>query len=119
MLTDFDVNSMPGDDAPPAGTTRIRGLLDPSRPRSRLRSVVVDIDTRTKLVTRVEVARSQDRRPVARVSFTFQQTGTQPDIAYRLDGHLGPDGAIFGPDQRSRRRRHLIRFFGSMFLNNE
>jgi hypothetical protein len=119
MLTDFDVRIAGSTERSSAGTTRIRASLKPDRPQPDLRAVLVDIDARTKVVKRVAVARSIRGHPVAEVSFTLEQAGAQADNAYDLAGHVDTGAAIFGPDQRVRRRRQLIRFFGSLFLDAE
>jgi hypothetical protein len=56
---------------------------------------------------------------VSEVSFTFHEAGTQPDSGYRVAGHVANDAAIFGPPDRIRRRRQLVRFFGSLVLKSE
>lgn len=116
LLTDFDSNIVDDDTDASAGITRIRGTLKPSRPPRRFRSVEVEIDNETKRVRRVVLARMHLGRAIAQVSFTFDQTASQPEQAYRLSGHLDPEHLTYGPDQPLRRRRELIRFFGSLLL---
>ena len=87
MLTDFDVASL-RDEGVPEGVRRVRGTLKPNRANSRMRSIVVDIEARTKLVQRVVVTRWHAGRSLAGVSFTFAQNGTQPEASYQLSSHL-------------------------------
>jgi hypothetical protein len=117
MLTESDMTAIRQGESLSQETVRVRGTLRRNDSDSDLRSVVVDIDTRTKLVSRVVVERSWHGIPAAQVAFTFEHAGVQSESRYRLAGHLGPDAATYGPDQRIRRRRQLIRFFGSLFLN--
>ncbi len=119
LSTEFDVTvDRDGSQVPP-GVTRIRGTPKPNRPRPRLRSIVVEIDEQTKIVRHVLLARVRKGRPLADVSFTFDRDGVEPDSAYRLSSHLNTDASILGSDRWLRRRRELVRFFGSLMLKGE
>jgi hypothetical protein len=119
LSTDFDVKTISDGDAMAPGVTRIRGTPRAEHPRPRLRAITVEIDERTKIVRQVVLSRVRAGRPVAEVSFTFDQAGNQPDTAYLLSSHLEPTAMVYGPDQRLRRRRELLRFFGSLLLKGE
>jgi len=119
LATDFDVAPLgKGSDAA-SDVTRIRGTPRSDRPRPRLRSITVEIDDRTKIVRQVVLSRLKDGSPVGEVSFTFDRAESQPDAVYQLATHLDPDAPVRGPDQRLRRRRELVRFFGSLLLKGE
>jgi len=116
LLTDFDTTVIRDDADSIAGVTRVRGTLRSNRPLRRFRSAEVEIDDKTKRVRRVVLARMHLGRAVAQMSFTFDQSGAQPEQAYRLSGHLDSGSIIYGPDQRLRRRRELLRFCGSLLM---
>ena len=117
LATDFDTTLLPDtSDSGSPNVIRIGGTPRSDHPRPRLQKITVEIDQRTKVVRQVVLARVRDGRPVADVVFTFDPSGVQPDLAYRLAGHLDPDAPIYTDDQRLRRRHALIRFFGSLLL---
>ncbi|MDR3632186.1 MAG: hypothetical protein P4L84_00040 [Isosphaeraceae bacterium] len=119
LSTDFDVTT-PGEGAgSDSGVTRIRGTPRSEHPRPRLRSITVEIDERSKIVRQVVLSRVRAGQPVAEVSFTFDRAEDQPDPSYQLSSHLDRDAPVYGPDQRFRRRRELVRFFGSLLLKGE
>lgn len=119
LSTDFDVTTLSYGADPTSGLIRIRGTPRPDHPRPRLRSIIVEIDERTKIVRKVVLSRVRDGRPVAEVSFTFDHAENQADSAYNLSSHLDPDSPVYGPDRRLRRRRELVRFFGSLPSKSE
>ncbi len=119
MATEFDVTPLGEASEADPDVTSIRGTPRAGHPRPRLRSVTVEIDTRSKIVRRIVFSRLREGRPVGDVSFTFDGSGHQPDSAYELAGHLDPNAPVFGFDRRPRRRRELLRFFGSLLTKGE
>jgi hypothetical protein len=119
MATDFDVAPIGKGSNAARDVARIRGAPRSDHPRPRLRSITVEIDERTKIVRQVVVERLKEGRLVGEISFTYERAEIQSDPVYQLAAHLDSDAAVYGPDRRLRRRRELIRFFGSLLLQGE
>jgi hypothetical protein len=109
MSTEFDVMVIRNGLGGASNTTVICGTPRAKHTRPRLRSVTVEIDDVTKIVRRAVFSRVRDGVPVADVSFSFDRSGSQPDSAYLISGHVGRDATILSSDQSLMRRRKLLR----------
>lgn len=109
VLQDFELKRMPG-----AGH-RIRAELKPGHSHATLRWAELDIDPDTKVVRRLVLQRTFHGTDVGTVTFTLEETGTQQDEAYQLEGHLDAGASIFTRENRVQRMRTLIEHFGPHF----
>lgn len=62
---------------------------------SKYSAVLLEVDSRTHVVQRVELQRAYQGRTVATVSFTLVESSLQDDASYTLEGHLDADGATY------------------------
>jgi hypothetical protein len=111
VLRDFDLRREPAD--PGATTWRVRAEPKPGRPHPALRSALLEIDAETRVLRRLVLERTLRGRPLATVTLTLVETGSQPDAAYQLAGHLDPGAPVFTREHERLRRPFLLRaFFG-------
>jgi hypothetical protein len=84
VLHDFSLR----EERAPRGTHLI--IATPNRPleATKVRSITLEIDSATRVMRRVVVEKCNEGQPVATVSFQLLETGSQPDSAYTLEGHL-------------------------------
>ncbi|MCY2972861.1 MAG: hypothetical protein NTZ30_19645 [Planctomycetota bacterium] len=78
---------------------------------SRVQSVLLEVDSVSKVVRRVVVERVNQGRPVAQVTFKLMKTGVQPEGAYSLEGHLNADSMIVEGRENPAVIPFFLRFF--------
>lgn len=78
---------------------------------SRVQSVLLEVDSTSKVVRRVVVERLNQGRPVAQVTFKLIKTGVQPEGAYSLEGHLNADSMIVEGRENPAIVPFFLRFF--------
>jgi hypothetical protein len=110
VLAGFDLRHEPG--ALP-GTERIRATPRAGRPAPRLREAILDIDTSSRVLRRLELHRTRRGQPLATVTFTLTDSWPQDDSRYQLQGHLDAGATVWdGQDRPGQRAVVLWRFFG-------
>jgi hypothetical protein len=95
VLDDFSLH----EERAPRGTHLI--VARPNKPMvaGKVNSITLEIDSPTRVVRRVVVERWNQGQPVATVSFQLLETGSQPDSAYTLEGHLGQGSKVIRGDE--------------------
>jgi hypothetical protein len=78
---------------------------------SRVQSVLLEVDSVSKVVRRVVVERVNQGRPVVQVTFKLMKTGVQPEGAYSLEGHLNADSMIVEGRENPAVIPFFLRFF--------
>ncbi|MSR31322.1 MAG: hypothetical protein EXR99_07445 [Gemmataceae bacterium] len=69
-------------------------------PQTRVSSVFMEIDSPTRVVRKVVIAKINRGLPVANVTFRLVEIGNQPDNSYSLEGHLGPQAQVHLPSDK-------------------
>jgi hypothetical protein len=111
VLRDFDLSREEASSRDNLHVVRAERL--PGRRSARLRSAVLEIDAQTSVLRRLVLTREWRGRPVASVTLTLVETGSQLDAAYTLEGHLEPAAPIYSRQfDRGRRARLLRSYFG-------
>ncbi len=95
VLDDFTLH----EERAPRGTHLI--VARPNKPlvAGKVKSITLEIDSPTRVVRRVVVERWNQGLPVATVSFQLLETGSQPDTAYTLEGHLAQGSKVIRGDE--------------------
>lgn len=81
----------------------------------RVQSILLEVDSATKVVRKVVVERVNQGRPVVQVTFKLMKTGVQPEGVYSLEGHLNADSMIV----EGRENPAIIPFFLRFFQYRE
>lgn len=111
VLQDFDLTRQPGSH----DNYVVRAELKPGHAHPTLRYAELEIEADTKVVKRLVLQRTFRGQDIARVTFTLAETGTQPDEAYRLEGHLADGAQVLTRDHRRQQVLTLIDHFGPHF----
>jgi hypothetical protein len=101
----------PDSAAGPAATYRVRAEPKPGGGSPFLRSAVLEVDAETRVLRRLVLERTRRGQPLATVTFTLVETGTQSDLSYQLEGHLDPDAPVYSTTNTPPRRALLLRAF--------
>lgn len=104
VLADFDLRREPGE----PGTQLIYAQLKPDRGHPLYRAALMEVDSETGVLRRVELDRMHRGQPVAKVSFTLVETNLQSEAAYTLAGHLTPQAKIYDRSHEPGRRGPLL-----------
>lgn len=111
VLQDFDLQRQSSE----GRLQRIRAELKPGHTHVTLRWAELDIDPDTKVVNRLVLQRTFHGIDIGTVTFTLEETGTQPDAAYQLEGHVNAGAVVLTRDQRLQRMSTLFEHFGPTF----
>lgn len=111
VLAGFDLRREPG---APAGTERIRATRRTVRSAPSLREAVLDIDTSSRVLRRLQLQRTRRGLPLATVTFTLAESQPQGDALYQLAGHLAPGATVWDRNDHNGQRATLLKkFFGA------
>ncbi|WP_165228936.1 hypothetical protein [Aquisphaera insulae] len=120
LADDFEIRGVGPAAGGGPGRRRILGTprVTAARPHPRLSSIAMEIDEATRTVREVVLSRVGEGRPVADITFRLEDDEPQPDAAYRLATHLAGSATILDHDRRPSRRRALLRFLGSLLVED-
>ncbi len=80
-----------------------------------LRSVTLEVDTETKVLRKVTIARVNNGQPLATTTYTLIETEMQPESKFQLEGHLTEPYEVFTRDHRPERRAEILsRVYGPL-----
>lgn len=112
VLAEFELTrERPDGTAEPAATYRIRAEPKPGGGSPFLRSAVLELDAETRVLRRLVLERTRRGQPLATVTFTLVETGTQSDLSYQPEGHLEPGAPVYSTTNTPPRRALLLRAF--------
>jgi len=83
----------------------------PGTVNSKYSAVLLEVDSRTHVVQRVELQRAYQGRPIATVTFVLVESRLQENASYTLEGHLGPDGVVLDRGSARGQRGQVIAEF--------
>ncbi len=95
----------------PTGTHLILAKPKLNHHAEKIRSILLEVDSSTRIVRKVVVDRVQKSRPVALVTFTLIETSVQPGGVYQLEGHLNDESMIVEGMENPALIPILLRFF--------
>ena len=105
LIADFDLRR----EGPRDGAYRIEALPRAGGGLPWLRSAELEIDAETRVLRRLVLHRTRNGQPLATVTFTLTDAGSQPDGAYELEGHLDPGAPVYTGTNGPMRRAVLLR----------
>jgi len=73
-----------------------------------LRSVTLEVDTQTKALKKVVIARLLQGQPLATTTYTLIETDSQPDEMFQLEGHLTEPYQVFTKTHQAGRRAEIL-----------
>ncbi len=106
ILADFDLRSEPSGD----GRDVIHAELKTGR-TSKYRSALLEVDSQSGVLRRMELHRVHQGRAVATISATLLESSLQNETSYTLEGHLDADGVIYDSQNGRGKRGPLITEF--------
>ncbi len=83
----------------------------PGTANRKYSAVLLEVDSRTHVVQRIELQRAYQARTVATVTFALIESGLQNDASYTLEGHLDADGMAYARATRRGERGQVIAEF--------
>ena len=87
---------------------RIAAALKPNRYSPVLRSATLEIDPETKVIRKLVLNRLRNGQPLAAVTYTLVETGTQEDAKYQLEGHMPAGATILSRTNNPRLRQKVL-----------
>jgi hypothetical protein len=99
----------------PGETIQIEAKIRPSwlNRNPRFREISIELDPTTKLIQKAEFKRQINDEPAALLAFRLLESGTQPDAAYEVTGHLDADAEVWDhkdPTRQDRRAKFRDEF---------
>jgi hypothetical protein len=92
---------------------RIVATPKPNRAAPGLRGAMLEIDPETKAIRQLVLNRLRNGQPLATVTYTLVETGTQDDAKYELEGHLPSKATILSRSNMAHLRAGVLsKFFG-------
>jgi hypothetical protein len=111
VLAGFDLQRERSETIGSLATHRIRAEPKAGVSSPRMRGALLEIDAETRVLRRLVLQRTRKGQPLATVTFTLVETGTQSDETYTLEGHLNADAQRFGRNDNFRQRVGVVRKF--------
>jgi hypothetical protein len=106
ILADFDLRREPSSDG--------REVIHAERKTGRIskyRSALLEVDTPSGVLRRVELHREHQGRVVATISASLVESSLQDEASYTLEGHLDASAAIYDRESGRAKRAALIAEF--------
>lgn len=103
----------------PTSETEANTFLITAKPKllpwlGGFRSITMEVDSETKVLKRVTIARILNGQPLATTTYTLLETESKPDQNFELEGHLMEPYQIFTRQNAPEKRgEFLSRVFGS------
>jgi hypothetical protein len=83
----------------------------PGTVNAKYSAVLLELDSRTHVLQRVELQRAHQGRTIATVTFVLIESRLQDDASYTLEGHLDPDGVVLDRNSARGQRGQVIAEF--------
>lgn len=113
VLQNFELKREPPTDSDPPALVRIRAELKPGLSHPTLKSALIEMDSKSKVIQKLTLWRKFRNKDIATVTFTLIDSQPQSDTRYQLEGHLDDDASILSSDRPlPLRLRTLIEHFG-------
>jgi hypothetical protein len=111
VLAGFDLKRDKTETISSISTHRVSAVPKAGVTSPRLHGALLEIDAETRVLRRLVLQRTRKGQPLATVTFTLLETGSQSDETYTLEGHLNPDAQILGRSDNFRQRAGAVRKF--------